>query len=92
MGLSLLCPVLEVGNINYSQAGAIGGAAGSSILIVAGFRGTYAQPIAERFFVRGLLEVGGVLKPFVLADYAGRSVSTPSRVSFASGIGFGGSL
>jgi hypothetical protein len=51
----------------------------------------YTRDIADHFVVRGLFEVGGVIQPFAISDYAGHSVSTPGRLSLACGIGFGGS-
>lgn len=87
-----LCPVLEVGSMSFSEAGTLGGASRSSILVAAGLRGVYALPIAERFVLRGLFEVQGLLQPFSILDDSGHRPSTPSPVSLTWGIGFGGSL
>ena len=88
-----LCPVLEVGRMSYSEAGTIGVVSQSSILVAAGLRGVYARPLTERFVLRGLFEVEGLLQqPFLIADYTGHRESTPSPVSLTWGIGFGGSL
>ena len=90
-GSITVCPLLEVGRASYSQAGTIGEASRSSILIAAGLRAVYARPITERFVLRGLVEVEGIPRPFSISDEAGHRASTPSPVSLTLGIGFGGS-
>jgi hypothetical protein len=87
-----LCPVLEVGGMSYSRADALGKLGGSTTLVGTGVRGVYAQPIAGRFVLRGLIELDGLLRPFTISDYPGHSASTPGRLALAGGIGFGGSL
>ena len=88
-----LCPMLEVGSMSYSKPGAIGELLDpSSLVLAAGGRFVYTRDIADHFVVRGLFEVGGVIQPFAISDYAVHSVYTPGRLSLACGIGFGGSL
>jgi hypothetical protein len=87
-----LCPVLEVGRMSFSETGTIGKTIGSKILVAAGARAVIARPIGERFVLRGLFEVEGLLKPVFISDYAGNQISTPSPISLTCGLGFGGSL
>jgi hypothetical protein len=88
-----LCPVLEVGRMSYSEAGTIGEGSRSTVLAAAGGRLVYARPVTERFVLRGLFEVEGLLQqPSPILDYAGHPESTPSSVSLTWGVGFGGSL
>jgi hypothetical protein len=78
--------------MSISQAGTLGGAGRFSIVVAAGGRAVYAHPIAERFALRGIFDIEGLLQPFSLSDDAGHHPSTPSPVSLTWGIGFGGSL
>jgi len=87
-----VCPMLEVGSMSFSKPGTIGEAISPSILAAAGGRLVYARPIVERFVLRGLFEVEGVFHPFSISDDMDYQASIPSPVSFAWGVGFGGSL
>lgn len=87
-----LCPVLEVGRMSVTEAVLSGRALGPSIIVAAGLRGIYAHSIAERFVVRGLFEVEGLVKHISILDETGQLTSSPSGISLAWGIGFGGSL
>jgi hypothetical protein len=88
-----LCPVLEVGSMSFSRAGTIGEVIEPSLVVATGGRVVYARPIGERFVVRGLFELEGVVKPFSIdKDLMSHRVSAPNPVSFTWGVGVGGPL
>ena len=88
-----LCSIHEAGSMSVSEAGTQGRHIEPAIVVSAGFRGAYVRPLLERFTVSGLFEVEGVLLPFSITDdKTVYNVSTPSRVSFTWGVGFGGLL
>jgi hypothetical protein len=88
-----LCPVLEVGSMSFSRAGNLGEVIEPSLVVATGGRVVYARPIAERFVVRGLFELEGVVKPFFISDVDTKhATSGANPLSFTWGVGFGGPL
>jgi hypothetical protein len=89
--------MLEVGSMSFSEAAPPGRALDSSTVVAAGVRGVREWHLTERFFLRGLVEFEGVLKPaYPLGEPSpgevGQSLLSPRRFSFSGGIGFGGFL
>jgi hypothetical protein len=87
------CPLLEVGSVRFSKAGALGDGDYDrrSTLVAIGARFMHEQRITERFFFRGLFELEGILKRAALMNEVGKPALSPSRFSFSMGVGFGGS-
>ncbi|MFS8070413.1 MAG: hypothetical protein ACMG6S_28960 [Byssovorax sp.] len=93
------CPLLEVGSMSFSRAGALGATPRNrrSTVVAAGARFMHEQRITERLFVRGLFELEGIAKTAAIVTEAlpggvDRPAPSPGRFSFSVGIGFGGSL
>ncbi len=80
-----LCPVLEIGSMTFSENAPPGRVFDHSAVVAAGGRGAYDWHLGERFLVRALVELEGLVKPASLLDHVGQPLLSPKRFSFSGG-------
>ena len=87
-----ICALLEIGSMSFAKAVPHGDVFDHSAVVAVGGRGAYDWHLGERFLVRGLVELEGLVKPASLLNHVDQPLLSPRWFSLSGGVGFVGSL